>query len=60
MGAAVVSHTIREPGTYAGSPLEPYHDWLRNAVRMRQLDDLARRLKALEQRIAALSEGEKQ
>lgn len=60
MGAAVVSHTIREPGTYAGSPLEPYQDWLRNAVRMRQLDDLARRLKALEQRIAALSEGEKQ
>jgi len=60
MGAAVVSHTIREPGTYAGSPIEPYQDWLRNAVRMRQLDDLARRLKKLEQRIAALSEGEKQ
>jgi UDP-3-O-[3-hydroxymyristoyl] glucosamine N-acyltransferase len=58
MGAAVVSHTIREPGTYAGSPIEPYQDWLRNAVRMRQLDDLARRFKKLEQRIARLSRGE--
>jgi UDP-3-O-[3-hydroxymyristoyl] glucosamine N-acyltransferase len=59
MGAAVVSHTIREPGTYAGSPLEPYQSWLRNAVRMRQLDDLARRLKKLEQLIATRSEGGK-
>lgn len=57
-GATVVSHTIREPGTYSsGAPLETYQSWLRNAVRMRQLDDMARRLKRLEQKIAELSEG---
>jgi len=59
-GAAVVSHTIREPGTYSsGTPLEAYASWLKNAVRMRQLDDMARRLKKLEQKISALSEGGK-
>jgi UDP-3-O-[3-hydroxymyristoyl] glucosamine N-acyltransferase len=59
MGAAVVSHSIREAGTYAGSPLEPYASWLKNAVRMRQLDDLARRLKKLEQVLSSRSEGGK-
>lgn len=59
-GAAVVSHTIREPGTYSsGTPLEAYSSWLKNAVRMRQLDDMARRLKKLEQKLSALSEGGK-
>ncbi len=59
-GAAVVSHTIREPGTYSsGTPLEAYSSWLKNAVRMRQLDDMARRLKKLEQQLSALSEGGK-
>ncbi|OGI59160.1 MAG: UDP-3-O-(3-hydroxymyristoyl)glucosamine N-acyltransferase [Candidatus Muproteobacteria bacterium RBG_19FT_COMBO_61_10] len=59
-GATVVSHTIREPGTYSsGTPLEAYSSWLKNAVRMRQLDDMARRLKKLEQKIYALSEGGK-
>jgi UDP-3-O-[3-hydroxymyristoyl] glucosamine N-acyltransferase len=58
-GAAVVSHTIREPGTYSsGTPLETYSNWLKNAVRMRQLDDMARRLKKLEQKLSALSEGD--
>lgn len=57
-GATVVSHTIREAGTYSsGSPLEPYTSWLRNAVRMRQLDDMARRLKRLEQKLKKISEG---
>lgn len=59
MGAAVVSHSLREAGTYAGSPIEPYSEWLRNAVRMRQLDEMAVRLKKLEQRITDLSEGGK-
>jgi len=59
-GAAVVSHTIREPGTYSsGTPLESYSSWLKNAVRMRQLDEMARRLKKLEQQLSALSEGGK-
>ncbi len=56
--AAVVSHTIRESGTYSsGTPLETYQNWLKNAVRMRQLDDMARRLKKLEQKLSAISNG---
>ena len=59
-GATVVTHTIREPGTYSsGSPLETYQSWLKNAVRMRQLDDMARRLKKLEQKRIMFSEGGK-
>lgn len=51
-GATVVSHTIREAGTYSsGTPIEAYSSWLKNAARMRQLDDMARRLKKLEQKI---------
>jgi UDP-3-O-[3-hydroxymyristoyl] glucosamine N-acyltransferase len=57
-GATVVSHTIRQPGTYSsGTPLETYQSWLKNAVRMRQLDDMARRLRALEKKITERSRG---
>ncbi|MEK7758377.1 MAG: UDP-3-O-(3-hydroxymyristoyl)glucosamine N-acyltransferase [Pseudomonadota bacterium] len=59
-GAAMVSHTIRWPGTYSSrTPLETYTSWLRHAVRMRPPDVRARRLKKLEQKISALSEGGK-
>lgn len=59
-GATVVSRSIRQAGTYSsGSPLEPYQSWLKNAVRMRQLDDMARRLKKLEQKLDSFSEGGK-
>ncbi len=46
---SLVTHSIREPGEYSsGTPLEPNRQWRRNAVRLRQLDDFARRLRALE------------
>jgi len=57
MGAAVVSHSIHRAGRYAGSPLESYSSWLRNAARMRQLDDMARKLGALEKNLKTLSKG---
>ncbi len=58
--ATRVTHSIRESGTYSsGSPIEPNQSWLKNAVRMRQLDDMARRLKSLEQQIKTLTKGEK-
>lgn len=58
-GATVVSRSIRQAGTYSsGSPLEPYQSWLKNAVRMRQLDDMARRLKKLEQKYIPFSDSE--
>lgn len=39
-------------GVYSsGSPIEDNKSWRRNSVRMRQLDDMARRLKALEKQL---------
>ncbi len=44
-----VTHEIREAGVYSsGTPMAPNRLWRRNAVRFNQLDDLARRLRALE------------
>lgn len=45
----LVTHSIREQGEYSsGTPLEPNRRWRRNAARIRQLDSIARRLRALE------------
>lgn len=55
-GAAVVTHSIR---IASDSPLELYTSWLKNAVCLRQLDDMARRLKKLEQKFISFSEGGK-
>jgi UDP-3-O-[3-hydroxymyristoyl] glucosamine N-acyltransferase len=45
----LVTHSIREPGEYSsGTPLQVNRDWRRNAVRLKQLDSLARRIAALE------------
>jgi len=51
MGAqALVTHSISEPGHYAGGAggVMPVGQWRRNAVRFRQLDRLAARLVRLE------------
>ncbi len=46
---SLVTHSIREPGEYSsGAPLQENRLWRRNTVRIRQLDDIARRLAALE------------
>lgn len=48
----LVSHSIRAPGVYSGSaPMDHAAKWRRNSVRFRQLDDLARRLQQLEQKM---------
>ena len=45
----LVTHNINEPGEYSsGSPLQESRAWRRNAVRVRQLDRLARRVEKLE------------
>lgn len=44
----MVSASITEPGEYsAGIPAQPTREWRKNAVRIRQLDSLARRITAL-------------
>lgn len=56
-GQARVISSISNPGNYAsGTPLEEVRQWRRNAVRFSQLDDMARRLKALENRLTVLDE----
>jgi len=48
-GMSMVTRSISEPGSYsAGTPLMPNAQWRRNAVTMKHLDALARRVRALE------------
>ncbi|PWG63914.1 UDP-3-O-(3-hydroxymyristoyl)glucosamine N-acyltransferase [Sediminicurvatus halobius] len=48
-GMTMVTHDVREPGLYSsGVTISPAREWRRNAVRFHQLDDMARRLRALE------------
>jgi UDP-3-O-[3-hydroxymyristoyl] glucosamine N-acyltransferase len=51
-GMAMVTRSVREPGLYSsGIPAMPNVEWRRNAVRFRHLDELARRLKSLEEEL---------
>lgn len=44
-----VNHSISQPGVYsAGLPAKPNHIWRKNAARFQYLDDMARRIRALE------------
>jgi UDP-3-O-[3-hydroxymyristoyl] glucosamine N-acyltransferase len=50
-GFTFVTKSITEPGTYtSGMPIMAHGDWLRNAAQLRHLDELARRVKAGEDR----------
>lgn len=54
---SLVTHSIKEPGVYsAGTPLEPNLQWRKNTLRFKQLDDMAKRLKALEKKISSFEE----
>lgn len=53
-GMSHVSQAITASGVYSsGTPLEENAKWHRNFIRLKQLDDMARRLKKLEKRLAA-------
>lgn len=48
-GMSMVTHSINEPGVFSsGIPQLPSKEWRKNAVRFKQLDSIARRLKKLE------------
>jgi UDP-3-O-[3-hydroxymyristoyl] glucosamine N-acyltransferase len=52
----LVSRSITEPGAYSsGTAFEPHKQWKRNAVRFRQLDELAKRVSELEKLVEQLS-----
>ncbi|WP_223789771.1 UDP-3-O-(3-hydroxymyristoyl)glucosamine N-acyltransferase [Marinicella meishanensis] len=48
---ALVTHSITKPDSYSSvAPLQTTQQWRRNAVRTRQLDQIARRVKQLEKK----------
>ena len=48
-GMAMVTHSLREPGTYSsGIPALPSREWRRNVARFQHLDELVRRVRSLE------------
>lgn len=52
MGFAMVIKEITEPGVYAsGIPATNHREWRRNGARYRQLDDLFKRVKSLENQV---------
>jgi UDP-3-O-[3-hydroxymyristoyl] glucosamine N-acyltransferase len=56
-GTSFVSQSIEAPGVYSsGVPLEPTERWHKNFVRMKQLDEMARRLKSLEKELQELKQ----
>lgn len=55
-GMTMVTRSITEPGAYSsGTAMQPAGEWKKSAARLRQLDDMARRLQQLEKRFAASS-----
>lgn len=54
-GMTMVTKSITTPGSYSsGTAFEPSERWKKTAVRVKQLDDMARRLRQMEQELAAL------
>jgi len=60
-GGSQVFHSITEPGkTWSGHlPSTPIQDWNRNLARLRKLDELARKVRALELQQGKLTNNEK-
>ncbi|WP_460117551.1 UDP-3-O-(3-hydroxymyristoyl)glucosamine N-acyltransferase [Pseudomonas sp. S2_C03] len=57
-GMTMVTHSITEPGSYSsGTAMQPAAEWRKSAARIRQLDDIARRLKQLEKRTGEVTPG---
>lgn len=54
-GMTMVTKSISQPGSYSsGTAFEPSDNWKKTAVRVKQLDDMARRLRLLESEIKRL------
>jgi len=56
-GQTMVSKPITEPGIYSsGTVMESHKSWRRNAVRFRQLDDMAKKIQKLETQLLRIME----
>ena len=55
-GMTMVTRSISEPGAYSsGTAMQPAAEWKKSVARLRQLDDMARRLQQVEKRLAAVT-----
>ncbi|WP_223546691.1 UDP-3-O-(3-hydroxymyristoyl)glucosamine N-acyltransferase [Pseudomonas sp. A-B-19] len=55
-GMTMVTHSITEPGAYSsGTAMQPAAEWRKSAARIRQLDDIARRLRQLEKQVGEVT-----
>ena len=58
-GMTAVTRSIKKAGVYTGTvPPMDHASWLKNFARLRHLDDMVRRVRALEKELAALRERE--
>ena len=58
-GMTMVTRSITEPGSYSsGTAMQNAADWRKSAARIRQLDDMARRLQQLEKSLATVTQGQ--
>ncbi|MCQ4323451.1 UDP-3-O-(3-hydroxymyristoyl)glucosamine N-acyltransferase [Stutzerimonas stutzeri] len=58
-GMTMVTRSISEPGSYSsGTAMQNAADWRKSAARIRQLDDMARRLQQLEKSLAAVTQAQ--
>lgn len=59
-GMTMVTRSITEPGAYSsGTAMQPAAEWRKSAARIRQLDDMSRRLQQVEKRVQAVTQGDK-
>ncbi|WP_341959605.1 UDP-3-O-(3-hydroxymyristoyl)glucosamine N-acyltransferase [Pseudomonas sp. RC10] len=57
-GMTMVTRSITEPGSYSsGTAMQPAAEWRKSAARIRQLDDMSRRLQQLEKIVEAVTSG---
>lgn len=60
-GFSMVTRSISEPGVYAGGiPAISHAEWGRNFARIRQLDEMSRKIRELEKQLAQLATLDKQ
>ncbi|MBH3429284.1 UDP-3-O-(3-hydroxymyristoyl)glucosamine N-acyltransferase [Pseudomonas alkylphenolica] len=57
-GMTMVTRSITEPGAYSsGTAMQPLGEWRKSAARIRQLDEMAKRLQQLEKRVEVVTSG---
>ena len=54
---AGVTKDVTEPGMYAGLPLQPLKQYMKNTAYVRKLDELNKRVKELEQSLSVMKQG---